>query len=163
MAGAVFRGGQRTGSQVAVMCCAAGDALPAAGYPQPQVVPSRDGGGQAELAAPRLSALQTGWGHSAQVMPLPRCSPGISGAPQRKLSWPQFCSWLLGSCSRVRISRHCPGDGEEASTVEALHCWRPASSSPAMPSSILLDHRGCLVLSRWWAGNIICPDTCSRE
>lgn len=45
MAGAVFWGGQRTGSQVAVMCCAAGDVLPAAGYPQPQVVPSRDGGG----------------------------------------------------------------------------------------------------------------------
>lgn len=67
-------------SQVAEMHCAAGDALPAVGYPQPQVVLSRGCEGKAELAAPRLSALQTGWGLSAQVMPLPRCSPDISGA-----------------------------------------------------------------------------------
>lgn len=68
------------GSQVAVMHCAAGDALPAVGYPQPQAVPSKGCEGKAELAAPQLSALQTGWGLSVQVMPLPRCSPGISGA-----------------------------------------------------------------------------------
>lgn len=68
------------GSQVAVMHCVAGDALPAVGYPQPQVFLSRGCEGKEELAAPQLSALQTGWGLSAQVMPLPRCSPGISGA-----------------------------------------------------------------------------------
>uniref|UniRef100_A0A8D2PSJ6 Diacylglycerol kinase n=1 Tax=Zosterops lateralis melanops TaxID=1220523 RepID=A0A8D2PSJ6_ZOSLA len=42
------------------MHCAAGDALPAVGYPQPQAVPSKGCEGKAELAAPQLS-LRTLW------------------------------------------------------------------------------------------------------